>query len=84
MRRPVRYTIFVPYADQDRPPLNVKTICTKLERQLDALSPEAVPGTDGRRLGIIVSSSKVASQAELLAAVEPILPDGGLFADAAY
>jgi hypothetical protein len=76
--------IFLPYANQDRPPLNAKAICTTIERRLDALSPEAVPGTDGRRLGIVVSSSRVSSKAELVIAVEPILPGGGLFTDAAY
>ena len=82
--RPVRYMIFLPYANQDRRPLNAKVICTTIERRLDALSPEAVPGTDGRRLGIVVSSSRVSSKAELVIAVESILPDRGLFADAAY
>jgi hypothetical protein len=82
--RAVRYTIFLPYADQDSPPLDVKAICTKIERRLDALIADVTTGTDGRRLGIIVSSSRVANQAELLRAVEPVLPDGGLFADPSY
>lgn len=63
--RPVRYTIFLPYANQDRQPRNAKMICTTIERRLHALSPEAVPGTDGRRLGIVASSSRVSSRAEL-------------------
>lgn len=74
-RRRTRYTIFLAYANQDRPPLKVSALCGVIERKLTALRADVVPGTDGRRLGIIVSSSRVASQLELLVAVEPVLPD---------
>jgi hypothetical protein len=83
-RRNVRYTIFLPYADQDHPPLKARAICRKIEMKLDALNLDVAPGTDGRRLGIIISSSKVASQLEVLAAVDPIVPDRGQFADPTY
>jgi hypothetical protein len=69
-------TVFLPYADQHRPPLNIEAICTEIEMQLDPdWNPRVAFAIRDGRLGMMISSSKTGSQtAELRAAVEPILP----------
>jgi hypothetical protein len=71
-------TVFLPYADQHRPPLNIETICTEIEMQLDPeWSPHVAFAIRDGRLGMMISSSKTGSQtAGLWAAVEPILSAG--------
>ena len=68
--------IFLPYSDQDRPPLNARSICVKIEAALDALSPDTEITSHGGRVGIMVSSPRVETQGELWNAVEPVLPAG--------
>lgn len=74
------YSLFLPYADQDRPPLNVESMCRELEANLDALSPDTQRDDAGGRIGIRIISARVDSAGELWAVVEPVLP-AGVFAE---
>ena len=72
----MRYSIFLPFLNQDSPPLDLQRICEDIERSLDTvLSPdvERHTATSGL-LGIVIGSSAVASGAALWEAVRPILP----------
>ena len=73
-------TLFLPFADQDHPPLNLKAICVEIERQLDPLSPDVERAEHANRLGIRVSSARIGSQTEPWQVLEPALPRG-VFAD---
>lgn len=69
-------SLFLPYADQDRPPLNARAICTQIEVELGALSVDTEIRNHHDRLGIMIASSRVGNQAELWDVVESVLPDG--------
>ena len=73
-------SLFLPYADQDRPPLDLRAICVEIERRLDGLSPDVERVDQSNKSGIRVSSGRVGSQRELWRAVEPVLP-AGVFAE---
>jgi len=70
------YSLFLPYADQDQPPLNVHSICRELEAKLDALSPDTQQEDTGGPIGVRIFSDRVESVEQLWAAVEPVLPAG--------
>jgi hypothetical protein len=74
----MRYSIFLPFAQQDSPPLDLLRICDGIERSLDtASSPDVERHTaPNGLLGIMIGSSAVASEAALWGAVMPILPPG--------
>jgi hypothetical protein len=74
----MRYSIFLPFINQDRPPLDLRQICEDIARSLDAaLSPDVERHTaPNGLLGIAIGSSAVASESELWEAVRPTLPPG--------
>jgi len=71
----MQYSIFVPYALQDQPPLNIEALCERISHSLEFIHADVADATTAELLrGVNVSSSKVDSHDELWAAVEPILP----------